>query len=567
MMRTKSPWIIMGCVAVLGLATGCKKDDAVCGDGVVEGSEECDLTELGGATCGDVLPGRTGTLACSDECTFDTAGCSCGDSVEQLGEECDCGSDAQNLPSGCTAVNGGANANCDASCLSIDLCGDGVRTGAEECDCGDSAMVTAPAAGCAVYNGDLNATCDSGCGEIVQCEYDLYDECFPLVGEPPAHGCCEDDYGVQLECKISLFSGMDNMCARDCTTADDCPWNNFCWGSLNATFDMCHHSMCGPGDAVDAQFHDVCQAPGANAGLCIPFGRYVDTHDFYGFCLEQGQISHGDPCPTGNADPPIYLLGTDRNIAGGAAASLCDTGLCLANTGATAGICAQFCDWEADYDAIFYGATPGPLACPGSSNCWAETTISLNDMTANPDYGYRGADLAYCRPTLADDSTYGLTACSLVTSQLLTNTGLTCADTNTDGRCKYITYGMDYDGDGVDDASEPTLGSLIGVCDDSVPATVATVWDPCDLANDVCPPGSNCMEEDLFGAATGATRCIPYCDTSYHDGVTATCADLGTPATTADGTPTCTSVSYTFGAGGAADTSKSRLGYCALPLP
>ncbi|MFH2010930.1 MAG: hypothetical protein ABI333_30300 [bacterium] len=550
------------CAAALALATGCK-DEAVCGDGVIEGNEECDQTELGGATCGDALPGTTGTLACSGECTFDTTGCSCGDSLKQFGEDCDCGSDPQNLPPGCTDVNGGANANCDSSCLYIDLCGDGIRTGDEECDCGDSAMLTAPAAGCTVYNGGPGATCDESCLSITQCQYDLYDECFPLEGETPTNGCCEDDYGVQLECKSSLFGGMDNMCARDCATSDECPWNNFCWGTVN----LCHYSMCGPGNAVDAPFHGACQAPGATAGLCIPFGRYVDTHGFYGFCLEQGQIPHGDPCPTGNAGPPVYLLGTDRDIAGGAAASLCDTGLCLATTGATEGICARFCDWQAEYDAIFYGGTQGPLTCPASSNCWAETTISLNDVTANPDYGYRGADLAYCRPTEAADPTYGLTTCSLVTSQLLSNPSLTCADTNADGRCKVVTFGMDYDNDGVDDASEPTLGSLIGVCDDSLPATVANVWAECDAANDVCPPGSGCIEQDVFGAATAATRCIPYCDTSHHDGVTATCADLGTPATTTDGTPTCTSISYTFGAGGEADTSKSRLGYCALPRP
>ncbi len=577
MMRKKSLWAVLGCVALLGLAGGCSDDDsATCGNGVIEGGEECDLDQLGNATCADVVPGTTGTLSCNPTtCEYDTTGCTtgpeCGNGIPEFGEPCDCGTDVTELPAGCTDVNGGANANCSATCERVDLCGDGVVTGNEECDCGDSSMVSDPSSGCDGFNGAAGSDCDSDCTSIYLCSHGLFEECSLSDGVAPTHLCCEDDYGVQLECKTSLFAGMDNFCARSCTAADECPWNSFCFGTVNPAYDLCYYSMCGPNDLVQADFFDVCQAPaGGTPGRCIPFGRYSDTKDFYGFCVEDGTIAPGDPCPTRNADPPVGLLDTDRDIPGGAAASQCDTGICLSTQGATEGQCAQFCDWETEYEAIFYGGTPGPLACPANSNCWAEATISLDDVSPYADYGYRGADLGYCRPLEAADSTYGMTTCSLVTGQLLSDPALTCADTNTDGRCLIVSYSVDYydaNGSVIGSADEPTMGQLIGVCSDADPVTITNVWDPCDPANDVCPMGSLCMEEDVFDAGTGTTRCIPMCDTQYHDGTTATCADLGTPATTADGTPVCTSVSYTFGAGGAADPSKSRLGFCALPMP
>ena len=65
-----------------------------CGDGVKEGAESCDGSDLGGATCAMVVgKGSIGTLACAPGCVFDAKGCSqkspCGNGKKDAGEACD----------------------------------------------------------------------------------------------------------------------------------------------------------------------------------------------------------------------------------------------------------------------------------------------------------------------------------------------------------------------------------------------------------------------------------------------------------------------------------------------
>ena len=85
-------------------ALGCRADcsfdllgcgGAFCGNGIADGPEECEGSQLKGATC--LSQGHyPGTLACADDCRFDFSGCggTCGDGVvqEAQGEQCDQGS-------------------------------------------------------------------------------------------------------------------------------------------------------------------------------------------------------------------------------------------------------------------------------------------------------------------------------------------------------------------------------------------------------------------------------------------------------------------------------------------
>ena len=65
-----------------------------CGNGVRDGWEDCDGTDLGATTCAGL--GLTGTLACTPDCRLDFSTCAiapgparCGNGVLEEGEQCD----------------------------------------------------------------------------------------------------------------------------------------------------------------------------------------------------------------------------------------------------------------------------------------------------------------------------------------------------------------------------------------------------------------------------------------------------------------------------------------------
>lgn len=62
--------------------SGCIAGGPVCGNGVIETGEDCDGTNLGGATCTS-LGFSGGTLACSPSCTYDTSACTTGGCTTQ----------------------------------------------------------------------------------------------------------------------------------------------------------------------------------------------------------------------------------------------------------------------------------------------------------------------------------------------------------------------------------------------------------------------------------------------------------------------------------------------------
>ncbi len=122
---------------------------AICGNRLVEGREECDRDDLLQETCARFTGGErdTGTLTCTTDCRLDASGCRpsvCGDGKAEGIEECD-GSDLGEHAT-CHDVfreYAGGQLRCGASCrydvtrCRSAVCGDGKIEGTEQCEGGN----------------------------------------------------------------------------------------------------------------------------------------------------------------------------------------------------------------------------------------------------------------------------------------------------------------------------------------------------------------------------------------------------------------------------------------------
>ncbi len=112
----------------------------VCGDAVVNGTDECDGTALAGQTC--ITQGfGSGTLTCDASCAFDTSGCAapfCGDTFVNGTEDCD-----GSALGGATCISegfAGGTLSCNASCAfntagcTAAGCGNSILEIGEDCE-------------------------------------------------------------------------------------------------------------------------------------------------------------------------------------------------------------------------------------------------------------------------------------------------------------------------------------------------------------------------------------------------------------------------------------------------
>ncbi|MBU1238764.1 hypothetical protein KKF84_05545 [Myxococcota bacterium] len=97
-----------------------------CGDGIINGDEECDGVNVGEATCHSEDPlyyDAEGTLACDDVCTLEFAQCNyCGDGLINGVEVCDGTNIGTNLTCNQKGYPGG-DPDCDSDCAAIDYIG------------------------------------------------------------------------------------------------------------------------------------------------------------------------------------------------------------------------------------------------------------------------------------------------------------------------------------------------------------------------------------------------------------------------------------------------------------
>jgi len=223
------------CMATGVTMVGCSDDDsgATCNDGVIEGSEVCDGSQLGGGTC--TAEGFTGgTISCNATCDgYDTSMCTddvCGDGTITGSEQCE-GTNLNNATCITRGFDGGDLA-CTGTCAfdesdCFNNCGDGtIQVGDEVCDGADldnndctdegfDAGTLACATDCASF--DTTGCCNDNCPaeDDTQCTGDTLNTC--TLG---TNGCLD---WVDTNCTTTgdVCSGTPAACQAACTS--DCP--------------------------------------------------------------------------------------------------------------------------------------------------------------------------------------------------------------------------------------------------------------------------------------------------------------------------------------------------------
>ena len=121
----------------------CPKSDAclwTCGNGIMEGDEECDKFDFGGQTCGD-FGYKGGPLKCNKYCKLSTWWCiphGCGNGTIGAKEQCD-GKNLNGKTCKSLGYQGGTlgcYSNCKWDVAGCQTCGDGLITGNEKCEPG-----------------------------------------------------------------------------------------------------------------------------------------------------------------------------------------------------------------------------------------------------------------------------------------------------------------------------------------------------------------------------------------------------------------------------------------------
>jgi cysteine-rich repeat protein len=503
---------------------GCAADctvEADCGNGVVEGTEDCDDAgesatcdaDCTAVECGDGTMNATAGEVCDDGNTTSGDGCNatcdsdetCGNGFVDPGEACDdsgesatcdadctaasCGDGTVNSTAGETCDDSGETATCDADCTAVE-CGDGVTNAAagEECDtAGESATCdadcTAAACGDGVTNASAGEECDDA-GQSAACDADCTAAaCGDGVTNAAAGEEC-DDAGQSATCDADCTDAVCGDGVTNASAAEECDDGN------NADGDGC---------AADCKLEVAafCGDGNIDPGEVCDDGNNVDGDGCSADCLSDETCGNGivdavtgETCDDG---------GESATCDADCTAASCGDGVTNATAGEECDDAGQSATCDADCTAATCGdgtlnAAAGEECDDGnntdgdgcSANCTVEAAEFCGDGIVNGD---EECDDAGESATCDADCTFA--ACGDNTTN--PTAGEACDDGNTDsgdgcsGDCSKVEVcgdGVVDSGEECDDAGESATcdsDCTAVVCGDSV--TNVSAGEECDDGN------------------------------------------------------------------------------------
>jgi hypothetical protein len=307
-----------------------------CGDGVIDNAEACDGADLAGQSCQGLGLGA-GTLSCKPDCRYDVSGCvapmaACGDGVAQGVEACD-GSDLLSQTCSSLGLDQGT-LGCTASCAfdfsgcvpTPAVCGNGVAEAAEGCDGADLRGQTCSAVG--LTGGTL--ACTSACAfDFTGCVART-PVCGDAIADSP-EACDGVDLGGE-SCETLGFGagtlGCTSSCGFDtsgCGAAPGCGGNTGVVCCERTGPEVCD----GVSNDCDAEVDegDVCPAAGRGAtyaGHVYILYLYAGRSDEGGWNQQQqgswggmagSQADYGEARTTCRAAGALLGLGVQLDLA------------------------------------------------------------------------------------------------------------------------------------------------------------------------------------------------------------------------------------------------------------
>lgn len=255
---------------VLTCSEHCTFDDSgcfQCGNDVLEGTEQCDGSNLGGQVCASV-GFFGGTLACASDCTFDTAACNdCGNGIVDPGELCD--GDFMDVTCLSLGFGGMGSPGCNSECqLDLDVCGD-ILCGNDP----DQPFTECPPECTECVNGICQIQCvgDGVCAS---------DEIVCPEGWPCAVFCegsnacssatvtCPQIFGCSMSC---TGSGACSSAELDCSDNGSCYMSCVMGSNVCSSADVvCGHDDCGSfcGSMLQASALPSVECPMGSGCVC-----------------------------------------------------------------------------------------------------------------------------------------------------------------------------------------------------------------------------------------------------------------------------------------------------------